>query len=119
MVIVKSKADDHGLGRRIEGALNPGMRILLLEDLVNEGASIISAALALQEASAVVVTCMSLFTYGLEATRERFAVKRLGLLSLSDLESLLLAGVENGELTREQQQIVREWARDPQSWTSS
>ena len=117
MVIVKSKADEHGLGQRIEGALKSGMRVLLLEDLVNEGASIISAALALQEAGAVVITCMSLFTYGLSATREKFALAQLGLLSLCDLESLLLIGVENGDITREQQEVVREWATDPRAWT--
>ena len=116
MVIVMSSAEDHGLGRRIEGALEQGMRVLLVEDLVNKGTSIISAAEALRAAGAVVVTCISLFTYGLRATRERFTDRNLTLLSLSDLESLLMTGVENSAITKDQQQVVQSWALNPDAW---
>ena len=119
MVIVKSSAEDHGLGRRIEGELEQGIRVLLVEDLVNKGTSIISAAKALREAGAVVITCMSLFTYGLKATRDRFSETNLTLLSLSDLESLLMIGVENRLITREQQQVVQNWATNPGDWMVS
>jgi orotate phosphoribosyltransferase len=119
MVIVKSSAEDHGLGRRIEGTLEQGTRVLLLEDLVNKGTSIISAAQTLRDAGAVIVSCMSVFTYGLKATRDRFAEHNLTLLALSDLESLLAIGVEDRVITPEQQQVVRNWVADPEAWTSA
>ena len=116
MVIVKSWADDHGWARRIEGTLHAAARVLLVEDLVNKGTSIISAAQTLQDAGAVVVTCITVFTYGLKTTQKRFAEKDLTLLSLSDLESLLIIGVENGVVTPTEQEVVQSWAADPDSW---
>jgi orotate phosphoribosyltransferase len=116
MVIVKSRAEDHGRGGKIEGALESGKRVLLVEDLVNKGTSCISAAEALRGAGAIVTTCLSLFTYGLAATSQRFFDKQLTLLSLSELESLLMIGVENSVISREQQQVVKKWADDPESW---
>jgi orotate phosphoribosyltransferase len=116
MVVVQSRADLYGLEKKIEGVLEQGMRVLLLEDLVNNGTSIIAAAHALVDAGAVVVTCMSIFNYGLQSTRDTFAEKNLALLSLSDLESLLIVGVENRVITVEQQQLVQNWALNPQGW---
>jgi orotate phosphoribosyltransferase len=119
LVIVKSKADDHGIGGRIEGSLEQGKRVLLLEDVVNEGSSLISAAKALRDAGAVVITCMSLFTYGLSETLRRLEENNLSLLALSDLETLLTTGVEIGQITPEQRNVVREWAMNPGGWNSS
>jgi orotate phosphoribosyltransferase len=116
MVIVHSAADDHGLGRQIEGDLEKGTRVLLLEDLVNQGASTLSAAKCLREAGAVVSTCMAVFTYGLKAARERFAGSGLSLVALTDLDSLLEIGVENASITSEQQRVVQKWAVNPQAW---
>jgi orotate phosphoribosyltransferase len=116
MVIVKSIAEEHGFGRRIEGALERGLRVLLLEDLVNKGTSIFSAVDCLRDAGAIVIACMAVFTYGLKATREKITANNLTLLSLSDLDSLLMIGVENGVITHEQQKLVQSWAVNPNGW---
>jgi orotate phosphoribosyltransferase len=116
MLIVKSSAEGHGLKRRIDGALKPGMRVLLLEDLVNQGTSTIAAANALRDAGTIVVSCMSVFTYGLKATRDKFVDSNLSLVSLSDLDSLLMTGVADGEFTLEQRQLVQTWAANPEGW---
>jgi orotate phosphoribosyltransferase len=116
MVIIKSWADDHGWARKIEGTLERGARVLVIEDLVNKGTSTIAAAVTLQEAGAVVVSCMTVFTYGLSATQNRFAENGLTLHSLSDLETLLTIGVESGVITPAEQETVRAWAVDPDRW---
>jgi orotate phosphoribosyltransferase len=116
LIIVHSAADEHGLERQIEGVLKKGTRVLLLEDLVNQGASTLSAARSLRDAGAVVKTCMAVFTYGLKAARERFAESGLSLVALTDLDSLLEIGVETASITSEQQRVVQKWAMNPQAW---
>ena len=103
----------------MEGSLDSRARVLLIEDLVNKGTSTISAALALRDIGMNVDTCMSLFTYGFKATRERFAKNNLALISVSDLESLLMTGVENGVITPEEREIVQHWSLNPDDWSTN
>jgi hypothetical protein len=61
---------------------------------------------------------MSVFSYGLDETAQKFTEAGLRLLSLSDLDALLNVGVANSVISPEQQRVVRNWAKDPQGWAT-
>ncbi len=117
MIIVKSSSADHGMRNLIDGVLVKGTRVLLLEDLVNKGTSTIRAAKTVRDAGGAVTTCMTLFTYGLQVARDHFAENQIELISLTDLPSLLKVGVEDGLISRDEQQVVSEWKQDPSGWS--
>jgi orotate phosphoribosyltransferase len=118
MVVVRTRASDHGFGGVIDGTLIRGARVLVMEDLVNRGQSVLAAAAHLRTAGATVTDCMSILSYGLDATAAAFDQAQLKLSALSDLDVLLTVGVENGVITFDQRATVEAWARHPESWAT-
>lgn len=116
MVIVGAGVEEQRLELGLPRLLNPGARVLLIEDLVNKGTSTLAAAKAVRDAGARVVACMSVFNYGLKETTERFVANDLILHSASDLESLLAVGAAAGAITGDDVEVVRSWADDPAGW---
>ena len=119
LVYVRKAAKDHGRENLIEGKLEAGKRVLLVEDLVSTGQSSVAAVEALRDAGAVVEDCMAIFSYGLGTARERFRSACCRLSTLTDFPTLIKVAAELGTLRKEDMEGVLEWAEDPEAWGAS
>lgn len=117
MAYVKSAADEHGKRSRIEGRIERGNRIIVIEDVVTTGRSIVSAAGALRDAGGTVSDSLAIFTYELEEARGTLQRAGLSLLSLTNLGSLLDAAVRRGIVSDAEVKAVRTWHKNPWGWS--
>ncbi|MEA4899175.1 MAG: orotate phosphoribosyltransferase [Christensenellaceae bacterium] len=101
MGYVRSGAKDHGRGGRIEGKLVPGAKVVVVEDLISTGGSVIEVVEALREAGAQVLGIASIFTYGMAKGLERMAAANVKNVSLSDLDALVEVAAETGYIAPE------------------
>jgi orotate phosphoribosyltransferase len=115
-IYVRSKAKEHGLGNRIEGFLEKGQKVVVVEDLISTGKSSLEACDALQEAGAEIVGLVSVFNYGFEVAKEAFEKKGIPYRSLSNYEALIQLAVEKGVVNAEQLQTLMSWRTMPDKW---
>ena len=106
MGYVRGEAKSHGRTNRIEGRLDPGTRVVVVEDLISTGGSVIDVVNALREAGAEVLGIVSIFTYGIRKGLERLAAAQVVNYSLSNLDVLVDVAVEEGYITPEQKQQI-------------
>ena len=106
MGYVRSSAKDHGRSNRIEGKMEPGTKVVVVEDLISTGGSCIEVVEALREAGAEVLGIVSIFTYGMKKGLDRIAAANTVNYSLSDLDALVDAAVEEKYITEEQKETV-------------
>jgi orotate phosphoribosyltransferase len=116
MAYVRGAAKGHGRGRQVEGAGVKGRRVVVLEDTVSTGESVLAAATALRAEGAELVRCVCIFTWGWQATAATFADAALPLVSLTALPELLDVATQAGTLGAAQRALVEAWVRDPQGW---
>ena len=116
MAYVRSGAKTHGRGRQVEGAEIKGKRVLLLEDTVSTGESAVTAIEALYTEGASAVTCACIFTYGWQATFDRFVAAKAPLTPLTWLTPLLEVAVAEGFLKSDDRALVEAWSANPQGW---
>lgn len=119
MAYVRGSAKKYGRGKQIEGCLNPGQRVLLIEDLISTGGSIIQAADALIAEGAQVVHGMSIFNYQLPAAKIKFEKLNWPLVSLVNLDTLLGVAHTSGYINSEDIHIIHAWRQDPYQWSSN
>lgn len=116
MAYVRSGAKTHGRGRQVEGADIKGKRVLLLEDTVSTGESAVTAIEALYTEGASAVTCACIFTYGWQATFDRFVAANAPLTPLTWLTPVLDAAVSAGYIKADQRATVEAWSANPKEW---
>jgi len=117
LVYVRSKAKEHGQKKRIEGDLQKGKDVVLIEDLLSTGGSAISSVEALREEGGATVTdVVAIFTYEMLSSVEKAQQASVKLHPLSGLTTLLEVAVEQGRLTQEEAALVGEFTEDPQNW---
>jgi orotate phosphoribosyltransferase len=114
---VRGAAKGHGRQNRIEGRVSPGQRIVLVEDLVSTGGSVLSAAEALREAGAEVVAVLAVFSYGFSEADAAFETARLPLITLTDFAALARAAQATGALGPDDWAVLQEWRVDPAAWS--
>lgn len=96
MGYVRSGAKDHGRGNRIEGKLEPGQKVVVVEDLISTAGSCIEVVEALREAGAEVLGIASIFTYGMQKGLERLAEANVKNVSLTNLDAVAKVAAETG-----------------------
>ena len=109
MGYVRGEAKSHGRTNRIEGRLEPGAKVVVVEDLISTGGSVIEVVNALREAGAQVLGVVSIFTYGIRKGVERLAAAQVVNHSLSNLDSLVEAAVEERYITPAQKEQILEF----------
>ena len=109
MGYVRGEAKSHGRTNRIEGRLEPGAKVVVVEDLISTGDSVIEVVNALREAGAQVLGVVSIFTYGIRKGVERLAAAQVVNHSLSNLDSLVEAAVEERYITPAQKEQILEF----------
>jgi len=103
-------------GERIVGDVSAGADVVIIEDLVTTGKSVLEAAAALREHGFETNHCVAIFTYSRQ--QPALDAARIAFEPLCDLETLLRAGVEHAYFSEAERQAVLDWRRDPQDWTA-
>lgn len=100
MGYVRSGSKDHGRRNQIEGKLTPGERVVVIEDLISTGGSVLDTVAALRAAGAEVLGVISIFTYGMAKGRQRLAEAGVKCVSLTDLDTIAQVGAQQGYITQ-------------------
>ncbi len=118
MGYVRGEAKTHGRNNRIEGRMEPGTKVVVIEDLISTGGSAIEVVDALREAGADVLSIVSIFTYGMKKGIERLAAANVGNHSLSNLDALVEVAAEEGYITPEWKSRIIAFRNNPsdESW---
>lgn len=118
MGYVRSGAKDHGRQNRIEGRLEAGQKVVVVEDLISTGGSVIEVVEALREAGAEVLGVVSIFTYGMKKGLERLAAANVENTSLTDFDVIAKVAAEEGYIAPEDMERLIKFRNDPsdESW---
>jgi orotate phosphoribosyltransferase len=116
MCYVRSKAKGHGKGNQIEGKVYEGQKVVVVEDLISTGGSVIEAVEALREAGCVVLGVVSIFTYELEKGAQQLDSANISAHSLTDFTTLANLAEEKGLITKESLDSLAEWRKNPSEW---
>lgn len=117
MCYVRSSAKGHGKGNQIEGNVEKGQRVVVVEDLISTGGSVITAVQALREAGCEVLGVVSIFTYGLDKGKEAFAQEEINSESLTDFTNLVEVAIEKGYISKNDQESLLSWSKAPSEWS--
>ena len=101
MGYVRSGAKDHGRGNQIEGKLEKGQKVVVVEDLISTGGSVIEVVNVLREAGAEVLGIVSIFTYGMKKGLDRLAEANVKNISLTDFDTVAECAAETGYIKQE------------------
>ncbi len=116
MVYVRSSAKGHGKGNQIEGIVQEGAKIVVVEDLISTGGSSIKCVRALREAGCIVLGVVSIFTYELEKARAAFMEEDVPYFSLTDFTTLTEVAKEKQYILEEELVSLRQWKTNPEEW---
>ena len=118
MGYVRSGNKDHGRQNRIEGRLEPGQKVVVVEDLISTGGSVIEVVEALREAGAEVLGVVSIFTYGMQRGLERLAEAKVKNVSLTDFDHIASVAAQEGYIKPEDVERLIAFRNNPsdESW---
>ena len=118
MGYVRGGNKDHGRQNRIEGRLDAGQKVVVVEDLISTGGSVIDVVDALRDAGAEVLGIVSIFTYGMQKSVDRLAAANVKNVSLTNLDTLIEAAVEENYIQPGDADRIRRFRDDPseESW---
>jgi orotate phosphoribosyltransferase len=115
-IYVRPEPKKHGRKNQIEGHLERGQNVVVIEDLISTGTSSLNAVVALKEAGAVVKGMVAIFTYGFDLATENFKDKNIDLVTLSNYDNLLEQALESSYISEKELSTLREWRREPSTW---
>ena len=113
---VRSSAKAHGRQNQIEGEIQPGSKILVVEDLISTGGSSVQAVKVLQEAGHEVVGVMAIFTYQFQLATDNFAKVSTPFGTISNYAAMLAEAKELSYITAEEEKVLKSWSNDPEAW---
>jgi len=113
---VRPKPKDHGMENLIEGKVEKGQKVVVIEDLVSTGGSSLKAVQALRDAGFNVLGMVSIFNYGFDLATRNFYEANCSLISLSDYNSLINYALEHKFITDDQLTSLKAWRVDPATW---
>jgi orotate phosphoribosyltransferase len=109
MVYVRSKAKEHGQGNMIEGKVVPGQKVVVVEDLISKGGSVLQAAQALSAAGFEVLGIVAIFTYDLPQSVEAITGAGFMFHTLTDFPSLVEEAISTGAIREEDMPMLADW----------
>lgn len=116
MIYVRSSAKSHGRGNQIEGKLNPKQKVVLVEDLISTGGSVLEAYQAIEKAGGEVLGVAAIFTYQLEKGLANFAKANVQLETLSNYNALIETAIELGSINDTELELLKKWRQNPENW---
>ena len=115
-VYVRSKPKDHGLENLIEGELRPGMKVVVIEDLISTGGSSLKAVEAIRKNGCEVLGMVAAYTYGFDVARKAFEEANVQLITLTNYEAVVSEAVRIGYIKPEEVDLMNDWRKDPANW---
>ena len=115
-VYVRSKPKDQGLENLIEGELKPGMKVVVVEDLISTGGSSLKAVEAIRKDCCEVVGMVASYTYGFDVAKKAFEEAGVKLITLTDYDHVVEQAKETGYIKPEHVEVLNEWRKDPANW---
>ncbi len=115
-VYVRPEAKKHGRQNQVEGVLESGSNVVVIEDLISTGKSSLNAVKALKEANATVKGMIAIFSYGFAIADENFKKDNIDLTTLSNYESLLEQAVDTNYISEKELKTLNDWRENPSVW---
>jgi len=115
-VYVRSSPKDHGLENLIEGDLKPGMKVIVIEDLISTGGSSLKAVEAIRADGSEVIGMLAIFTYGFPIAEEAFKKAKVELTTLSNYEAVLETALATNYIHESELTALQEWRKSPTTW---
>ena len=115
-VYIRNKPKDHGLENLIEGELNPGTKVVVVEDLISTGGSSLKAVEAVRKSGCEVIGMVASYSYGFDVAKEAFTNANVELVTLTDYDHVVAEALETGYITSDDVQLLNEWRKDPANW---
>jgi orotate phosphoribosyltransferase len=115
-VYVRPEPKQHGRKNQIEGHLESGQNVVVIEDLISTGNSSLNAVAALKEAGAVVKGMVAIFSYGFEVADQNFKNHNVNLRTLSNYDNLLEQALDSNYISEKELVILQQWRANPSQW---
>lgn len=115
-VYVRSTPKDHGLENLIEGELRPGMKVVVIEDLISTGGSSLKAVDAIRRDGCEVIGMVASYTYGFPVAIEAFKNAKVKLVTLTNYEAVLDVALKTNYICAEDVPVLDAWRKDPAHW---
>lgn len=116
MVYIRPEKKEHGAGKQVEGFLEAGQKVLIVEDLISTGGSSVKAAEAVREEGGVVEDILAIVSYRLQQSFEKFDAANLKLHPLTTFETIAELAMEKGVIQPEDLEMVLKFKEDPVAW---
>jgi orotate phosphoribosyltransferase len=118
-IYVRPDAKGHGRKNQIEGLIESGQNVVVVEDLISTGKSSLNAVKALKEAHVNVKGMVAIFTYGFDVAAENFKKENIRLETLSNYENLLEQALETNYISEKDLETLSEWNTNPSEWNAN
>lgn len=115
-VYVRSKPKDHGLENLIEGDLKPGMKVVVIEDLISTGGSSLKAVEAIRRNACEVIGMVASYTYGFPVAENAFREAKVRLETLTDYEHVVAEALATGYISEHDVEVLHDWRQAPDKW---
>lgn len=117
-IYVRPEAKSHGRQNQIEGFIEPGQNVVVVEDLISTGKSSLNAVKALKNANVNVKGMVAIFSYGFEVAKTNFAYAKVDLHTLSNYENLLEQALDTKYITAKELDVLARWNANPSEWNA-
>lgn len=118
MIYIRSSAKKHGKGNQIEGVLHEGQRVVVIEDLISTGGSVLEATDAVENVGGKVLGVAAIFTYELAQATKQFSAKNMAFTTLTQYSTLIEVARENGVISENELELLMQWRENPQEWNA-
>lgn len=116
-IYVRSSPKGHGMKKCVEGKVDKGSKVVMIEDLISTGMSSLQAVDSVrEETGADVIGLVALFTYGFDKAADAFREKNVPFRTLSNYETLVRVAIKNGYISHEHEDVLTLWRNNPSSW---
>jgi len=115
-VYIRSEAKKHGLTNMIEGVVEKGQSVIIIEDLISTGGSSLKASEALRAVGCDVKGMVAIFTYGFKTASDNFKKEKCKLVTLSDYDTLIKQALKSEYITEKDLKSLKEWREEPSEW---
>jgi orotate phosphoribosyltransferase len=118
-VYVRPEAKKHGRQNQIEGFIQKGQNVVVVEDLISTGKSSLNAVNALKVAEVNVKGMVAIFSYNFDISKENFENANVNLHTLSNYENLLEQALDTNYITSSELETLEDWRKDPANWNAN
>lgn len=115
-VYVRPEPKKHGLGNQVEGVIEKGQSVVLVEDLISTGQSSLNAVEALRNAGCEVKGMVAIFTYGFNEADDNFKKSKCEVIALSDYDTLITQALKTKYITKNDIDTLKAWKENPAQW---